>query len=142
MLDDFVLQRRDSQWTLPPIGLRNIHSPGWLRSVSAAVNPAVKINEPILQSGFILFPRDSVHTGCSPTLQGVEAFLQQADGQMVEQGGEPHPLPFLRCFTHTRQPLGYASLALCRVRAGLMSVLLACGLPSSSSANGSPSLFG
>jgi hypothetical protein len=43
MLDDFVLQRRDSQWPLPPIGLRNIHSPGWLRSVSAAVNPTVKI---------------------------------------------------------------------------------------------------
>src|SRR5215471_9578350 len=35
-----------------------------------------------------------------------------------------HPLPFLRCFAHTRQPLGYANLALCRVRAGLMSVLL------------------
>src|SRR5215468_10222568 len=43
---------------------------------------------------------------------------------MVEQGGELHPLPFLRCFAHTRQPLGYASLALYRVRAGLMSVLL------------------
>src|ERR1044071_4889316 len=43
---------------------------------------------------------------------------------MMEQGGELHPLPLLRCFAHTRQPLGYASLALCRVRAGLMSVLL------------------
>jgi len=43
---------------------------------------------------------------------------------MVEQGGELHPLPFLCCFAHTRQPLGYANLALCRVRAGLMSVLL------------------
>src|SRR5690242_3003261 len=43
---------------------------------------------------------------------------------MVEQGGELHPLPLLCCFTHTRQPLGYANLALCRVRAGLMSVLL------------------
>ena len=28
------------------------------------------------------------------------------------------------CFTHTRQPLGHAILALCRVRVGLMSVLL------------------
>jgi hypothetical protein len=28
------------------------------------------------------------------------------------------------CLAHTRQPLGYASLALCRVRARLMSVLL------------------
>src|ERR1017187_1495612 len=43
---------------------------------------------------------------------------------MVEQGGELRPLPLLCCFTHTRQPLGCANLALCRVRAGLMSVLL------------------
>src|SRR5450759_921317 len=43
---------------------------------------------------------------------------------MVEQGGELHPFPFPCCFAHTRQPLGYASPALFRVRAGLMSVLL------------------
>ena len=56
--------------------------------------------------------------------QGVKAFPQQPYCQMVEQGGELHPFPFPCCFPHTRQPLGYASLALCRVRAGLMSVLL------------------
>src|ERR1700719_2180204 len=43
---------------------------------------------------------------------------------MVEQGGELRLLPFPCCSAHTRQSLGYASLALCRVRAGLMSVLL------------------
>src|ERR1022692_3661402 len=124
MLDDFILQRCDPQWPLSPIGLRNIHSPGWLRSVSAAVNPAVKINEPTFQPGFVLFPRDTVHPGSGFSLQSVKTFPEQPDGQMVEQSGELHPLPFLCCFTHTRQPLGYASLALCRVRAGLMSVLL------------------
>src|SRR6202140_5019274 len=43
---------------------------------------------------------------------------------MVKQSGEPHLLPFPCCLTHTRQSLGHASLALCRERAGLMSVLL------------------
>src|SRR5947209_8786745 len=43
---------------------------------------------------------------------------------MVEQSGELHPLPFLCCLAHTRQPPGYANLAQCRVRAGWMSVLL------------------
>src|SRR5262249_12375556 len=94
MLDDFVLQRCDSQWPLPAIGLRNNHSPGWLRSVSAAVNPTVKINKPTLQPGFILVPGDAVHPRGGSTLQSVETFPQQLDCQMVEQGGEPHPLPF------------------------------------------------
>src|SRR4030081_3134208 len=43
---------------------------------------------------------------------------------MVKQSGELHLLPFPCCLTHTRQSLGHVSLALCRVRAGLMSVLL------------------
>src|SRR6516165_12079972 len=43
---------------------------------------------------------------------------------MVKQGGELHLLPFPCCLAHTRQPLGHADLALCRVRAELMSVLL------------------
>ena len=43
---------------------------------------------------------------------------------MVKQSGELHLLPFPCCLTHTRHPLGHARLALCRVRARLMSVLL------------------
>lgn len=50
--------------------------------------------------------------------------IYEIDRQMVEQSGELHLLPFLRCLAHTRQPLGHAPPALCRVRAGLMSVLL------------------
>jgi hypothetical protein len=94
------------------------------RSISAAVNPAVQISKPTFQSGFIFRPRDAVHAGGSSSLQGVEPFPEQPNRQMVEQGSELQILPFPSCFTHTRQPLGYASLALCRVRAGLMSVLL------------------
>src|SRR3990172_581911 len=124
MLDDLILPRRAPPWPLPPLGLRNLHSPGWLRSVSAAVNPAVKIDQPTFQSGLILVPRDAVYPRSGFPFQRVKAIPEQPDCHMVEQGGELHPLPSLCCFAHTRQPLGYASLALCRVRAGLMSVLL------------------
>src|SRR5262245_59664427 len=43
---------------------------------------------------------------------------------MVEQGGELQLLVPSCCLPHTRQPLGHAFPALCRVRAELMSVLL------------------
>src|ERR1039458_1529360 len=42
----------------------------------------------------------------------------------MEQCGELHLLPFPSCLSHTLQPLGHASLALCRVRDELMDVLL------------------
>src|SRR5664280_3338832 len=103
---------------------RNINSPRRPRLVSAAVNPAMEIDESTFQAGFIPLPRNAVNARCGSSLQSVEAFPEQSDRHMVEQSGELHPLPFLRCSAHTRQPLGHANLALCRGRAGLMSVLL------------------
>jgi hypothetical protein len=64
LLDDFVLQRRDPERPLPAIRFRNEHPSRRLRSISAAVNPAVQIGEPTFQTGFILLPRDAVHARC------------------------------------------------------------------------------
>jgi hypothetical protein len=119
-----VLQGRDPQGPLPAVRFRNVNSSRWLRSISAAVNPTVEIGEPILQAGLILLPRDTVHPWSGFPLQRVKTLLEQSDRHMMEQGGELHLLPFPCCLAHTRQPLGHTSLALCRVRAGLMSVLL------------------
>src|SRR5215472_11754545 len=124
LLNNLVLQRRDPERPLPAIRFRNVHPSRWLRSISAAVDPAVQIGEPIFQPGLVLVPCDAVHSRRSLTLQSVKAVPEQRDRQMVEQSGELHLLPFPCCLTHTRQPLGHASLALCRERAGLMSVLL------------------
>ena len=44
LLNNLVLQRRDPQRPLPPVGFRYVHSPRWLRSICAAVDPAVQIN--------------------------------------------------------------------------------------------------
>src|SRR5580658_2417360 len=43
LLDDLVFQRRNAQWTLPPIGFRYIHSSRWLRPVRSPVHPAVEV---------------------------------------------------------------------------------------------------
>ena len=86
--------------------------------------PTVEVNQPTFQPGLILLPGDAVHAGGSFPLQRVKARPEQADRQVVEQGGELPLLPFPCRFPHTRQSLGYASPALCRVRAGLMGVLL------------------
>ena len=69
------------------------------------MNPAMKIGQSIFQPVFILLPGDPVHSGCGLPLQGVKAFPQQIDGQMVEQGGELHLLIVPCCFPHARQPL-------------------------------------
>lgn len=63
-------------------------------------------------------PSDAIYSWGSFPLQRVKAIPKQPDRQMVEQCGELHLLPFPCCFAHTRQPLGHASLALCRVSEG------------------------
>src|ERR1035437_9984169 len=79
LLNDFVLQCRNPQRALPPIGLRYIDSSRWLRSISAAVNPAVQIGEPTFQSGLILLPSDAVHPGSGFALECVIAIPKQIE---------------------------------------------------------------
>src|SRR5215472_7138115 len=104
LLNNLVLQRRDPEWPLPTIRSWDEDSSRWLRSISAAVNPAVQIGKPTFQPGLILFPRDAIHPGSGLTLQRVKAIPEQADRQMVKQCGELHLLPFPCCLAHTRQP--------------------------------------
>ena len=78
------------------------------------MNPAVKINKPILQSGFILLPCHTIDSRRSLTLESVEAVAQKIDVEMVEQSGEPFLSPFPCCFAHTVQSLGHAFPTLCQ----------------------------
>src|SRR5215472_11858810 len=105
VLDDLIFQRRNSQWALPSICFLYVHSSRWHCSVCSAMDPGMKIDQPILDSVLVLVPSDPVHSGCGSSLQRVEAFPQQINSQMVEQAGELHLLVFLCCFPHARQPL-------------------------------------
>jgi site-specific DNA recombinase len=61
LLNNLVLQTRDAQRALLPVGLRYIDSSRGLRPVRAPVNPAVEIRYPVLQSVSILPPSHAVH---------------------------------------------------------------------------------
>ena len=79
LLDDLVLQRRDSQRTLAPVGFRDIHSSRGLRSICSTVDPTVQIVKPTFQPGLILLPRPAVHSRCRFPLQRVKALPQEID---------------------------------------------------------------
>src|SRR6266446_5169551 len=59
-LDDLVFQHRDAQWSLPPIGFRNIRSPCGQRSIRASCQPTSKVLEMGLQVFAILLPRHPI----------------------------------------------------------------------------------
>src|SRR5260370_7757007 len=58
LLDKFVFDSRDREWTLPSICFLYVHSSRWRRSIGSAMNSAMKIGQPILYSVFILLPRN------------------------------------------------------------------------------------
>src|SRR5262252_2896881 len=114
LLNDLVLQCCDAQRALPPIGLRDIDSSCRSCPIPSTVHPIVKIGEPTLQPGSILLPRHTIYSRRGLPLQSVKAVPEQIQGHMVKQSVEPFLLPY-RCYlSHTIQPLGHASSALCR----------------------------
>jgi hypothetical protein len=74
LLDKFVLCSRDREWTLPSIFFLYVHSSRGRRSIGSAMNPAMKIGQPILQPVFIFLPGDAVHSRCGLPLERVKAF--------------------------------------------------------------------
>src|ERR1700680_3159957 len=70
LLDDLILQSRNSQRTLSSICFLCVHSSRWLRVICSTMNSAVEIDKSIFNSVFILLPCDSVHSGCGFPLSG------------------------------------------------------------------------
>ena len=62
LLNNLVLQTRDAQRALLPVGLRYIDSPRGLCPVRSPVNTAVQIGQPVFQSVPILLPPHAVHS--------------------------------------------------------------------------------
>jgi hypothetical protein len=48
LLDKFVFESRDREWTLPSILFLYVHSPRWHRSVRSALDSVMKIGQSIL----------------------------------------------------------------------------------------------
>src|SRR5258708_16935434 len=79
LLNNLVLQRRNSQRPLSAVRFRNIHPSRWLRSVRATVNPAVQVGDPTFHPGLILFPCGAIHSRSGLTLQGVKTIPEEVD---------------------------------------------------------------
>src|SRR5215475_15431553 len=124
VLDDFVLQCRDPQWSLPPIGFGNPDSARRLRPIASAMDSPVQPGEPCLQVFSILFPRHPIHSGRRLFLQTVVTLPQQVNAHVVQQGRELLLTILACCFAHTRQPAWPASPARCPALVRLLRVLL------------------
>src|ERR671935_1515053 len=101
VLNDFVLQHRDPQWSLPSIGFVYPDSARRLRSISSAMDPPMQVGKPSLQVLSIFLPCHPVHSRRRLFLQAIVTLPEQVDAHMVQQSGELQLLILLCCFAHT-----------------------------------------
>jgi hypothetical protein len=102
------------------------------------MHPAVKINESIFQTGFILLSSHTIASRRGLTLESLKAVAEEADVETVKQSCEPFLLPFPCSFTHTVQSLGHALPPLCQMHVRLNDVLLRLYPPSPAPAKACP----
>src|ERR1700694_19309 len=122
-LDDFVFPCRDSERSLPPVGLRDIHSTHRLRSVRSSLQPFGKVLEIPLQLFSVMPPRLPVHTGRGFLLQsevGHAQCFQVVD--VVQKRCEPQLLILFCCLTYPLQRTRRVSPARCPGRVLLWQV--------------------
>ena len=75
-LDDFVLQRRDTQRSLPPVRFRNEPSPNGLRPIPAAADIPMQLLKNFIELGFVVLPRYTVHTWSNLTFERRKCFME------------------------------------------------------------------
>ena len=80
------------------------------------MDAAVQIDKPVFQPLPVLCPPDAIHSGTGLPLQGVKAFPQQRDRNVVQQRGEPLLLVYPGSLTHAAPSLGHAFPALGQAR--------------------------
>src|SRR6266699_1241880 len=106
-LDDFVFQRRYSERSLPPVGLRDIHSTHRLGSVRSAFQPFGEILEVSLQLLAIVPPRLPVHARRGFLLQREVGHAQRFQVvDVVQKRREPQLLILSCCLTYLLQRTG------------------------------------
>src|SRR4029077_16870992 len=96
-LDDLVFQRRNSERSLPPVGLGDIHSTHWLRSVRSSLQPFGKVLEIPLQFFSVVPPRLPVHARRGFLLQTEVSHAQRFQVVDVAQKRREPQLPILLC---------------------------------------------
>src|SRR6266404_243421 len=129
-LDELVFQRRDSERSLPPVGLRDKHSTHRLRSVRSSLQPSGQILKISLQFLAIVPPRLPVHTRRGFPLQSEVGHAQRVQVvDVVQKRRETQLLVLFCCLTYLLQRTGRVFPARCPGRVLLWQVPF--GQPSS-----------
>src|SRR6266404_4148785 len=103
-LDDFVFQRRNSERSLPPVGLRDKHPTHRLRSIRSSLQPFGKILEASLQRLAVVPPRLPVHARRGFLLQSEVGHAQRVQVvDVVQERREPQLLILSCCLTYPLQ---------------------------------------
>src|SRR5579863_4846906 len=103
-LDDFVFQRRYSERSLPPVGLRDIHPTHRLGSIRSSLQPFGKVLEIPLQLLTVVPPRLPVHAWRGFLLQSEVGHAQRFQVvDVVQKRREPQLLILSCCLTYPLQ---------------------------------------
>src|SRR5580704_2502406 len=103
-LDDLVFQCSDSERSLPPVGLRDIHSTHRLRPVRSPLQPFGEVLEIRVQFLPVVPPRLSVHARRGFLLQSEVGHAQRVQVvDVVQERREPQLLILCCCLTYPLQ---------------------------------------
>ena len=103
-LDDLVFQRRNSERSLPPVGLRDKHPSHRLRSIRSSLQPFGKFLKIPFQLFAVVSPRLSVHARRGFLLQREVGHAQRFQVvDVVQKRREPQLLILSCCLTYPLQ---------------------------------------
>jgi hypothetical protein len=103
-LEDLVLQGRDAERALAPVGFRDVHPARRLRPVAPCVQPPVQVLKVGLQVLAVVCPRHPIHSRSRLGAQFLVGGAQARKVDVVQESGEPCILVPSCCFAHTVQP--------------------------------------
>jgi hypothetical protein len=85
LLDDFIVQRSDTDRALAPVRFGYVDSLRRLCSLGSPVKSTVKIGEPFFKALLVVTPTHLVDADRRSLLQVEEGFAQQVHGSVVQQ---------------------------------------------------------
>lgn len=103
LLDNFVLQTPDAQWSLRTVGLWNVCPFGRAGPVAPFVHPVVQVLQFIVKVFSIGLPRHAITSGSCIPLKRKIALLQKVNGDVMQQRGKLHIFSLLRRLAHSHQ---------------------------------------
>ena len=127
LLNNLVLQAPDAQRPLRAIGLRYVAPLGRMGSIAAAVHPIVQVFQFLFEIFSVGLSHHTIRPGRRIMLKRNVALLQEVDGDVMQQRGEPYIPTLSRRLAHGCQSGRRGFPAQCPDRGGLTAVSLGRG---------------